>query len=104
MQKLRCPKCGCWSQVKHMESNAPKKRTKPKPKPHNPDGLTPAQVGKGWRLLDRNEVKNRDVESREIEAFVGFPKRYWNSNGWIGHEPSITYRTRLTRAELRRLS
>lgn len=70
---------------------------------HNPDGLTVAQVGDGYRLLDEDEVDERwkgTPVHREIEAW--FPWWWWDS-GWRGETKRITYRTKLSREELARL-
>lgn len=68
-------------------------------KQHNPDGLTPEQVGvsDGWRLLDEDEiVTGYRVAYRAIEIYA--------NNGWLdnasGNWRSVTYRTCLTREEL----
>jgi len=71
---------------------------------HNPDNLTPEQVGvsDGWRLLDEDEITDAADQIGGIEAFeLGA----WASNaphGYIGNVDGITYRTRLSRAELRK--
>jgi len=98
---------------------------KPKPTPHNPDNVTPAQLqqeisrdksprlpgenpvkfdkprkgGKRWRLLDVTEIKNRRL-SPHIECINEF--KHW-TNEWCGNSLTNTYRTRLTRAELAKL-
>lgn len=68
---------------------------------HNPDNLTPEQYGKaeGWRLLDEDEV------TKEGQPFIDVIARWSNkawSNGANGHWGNITYRTKLSRAELRK--
>lgn len=78
------------------------------PVQHNPNNLTPEQVGvsEGWRLLDRDEIimaydfcpllpQIEKWDSWEIE------NARWNFAGWCGAEPTLTYRTRLSRPELR---
>ena len=69
--------------------------------PHNPDHLTPEQVGvaQGWRLLDEDEV----VTSMRIQVFVceyWTALKYWTAHG-PGYHKDKTYRTPLTRTELR---
>lgn len=83
------------------------KATKKKPTPHNPDNVTPAQLNpkgdSGWRFLERDEIKRRQELSEHIEGWFA------NTDSWDGHLPLegcskvITYRTRLTRAELAKL-
>lgn len=67
--------------------------------PHNPDNLTPKQVGEGWRLLDDDEVIFSIQTLKEMEG--------WSSKlGWVdycvGNRKETTYRTRLSRDELRK--
>jgi len=76
-----------------------------KPAAHNPDQLTPEQVGvsDGYRLLDVDEIKDRQKMHIHIEARN---KRggYWlTSYRSFGNDPQITYRTRLTREQLAKL-
>jgi len=69
---------------------------------HNPDGLTPEQVGvsKGWRLLDADEIFGDSI--KEIESYGCLSERWHDDGREHGRMWSvITYRTRLTRAELR---
>lgn len=69
---------------------------------HNPKGLTVAQVGDGYRLLDEDEVDERwqgTPRHREIEAWF----QRWDGSGWRGDTEEITYRTKLSREELARL-
>lgn len=68
---------------------------------HNPDNLTDEQIGtdEGWRLLDEDEVIDGDFpELKDIEAWTS--DRKWESN-FYGATMIVTYRTKLTRAELR---
>jgi len=69
-------------------------------KGHNPDKLTVAQVGEGYRLLDKDEVighKNLPA-IKEIECYT--EEGQWEG-GYTGSTKNYTYRTKLTRAELR---
>lgn len=65
---------------------------------HNPDGLCPRQVGKGWRLLTREEVDHRnhlngDGEhvTREIQRHV---KGRWRAKECMGSDFAFAYRTK----------
>lgn len=72
---------------------------------HNLRGLTVAQVGAGYRLLDEDEVDGRHGNGPvhpEIEALVG-PDGTWDNSGWWGTLKYYTYRTKLSREELARL-
>lgn len=74
------------------------------PVQHNPDNLTPEQVGveDGWRLLDEDEVPEcQDMEYQGMQAWTG-PKglKTWNPD-YYGVLRHLTYRTRLSRPELR---
>ena len=68
-------------------------------KTHNPANLTPEQVGAegGWRLLDKDEIGhfNKDIEG--LERWDSG----WEDGPWAGTSNSRSYRTKLTRAELR---
>lgn len=75
-----------------------------KVQPHNPDNLTPEQVDikGGWRLLNKDEIG-------DIDDAVSFPISRWSGEvmGWLGGYgtatmPLKTYRTKLTREELRK--
>lgn len=73
------------------------------PVQHNPDNLTPEQVGveDGWRLLDEDEVPEcQDMEYQGMQAWTG-PKglKTWNPD-YYGVLRHLTYRTRLSRPEL----
>jgi len=65
---------------------------------HNPDNLTPEQVGVagGWRLLRQSEVKERENAVR----VQGWPIRRWVGGEWKASDPACTYRTRLPYGEL----
>lgn len=74
-------------------------------KTHNPDGLTPEQVGvtDGWRLLDEDEIiKHYVLNFFGIELWKCGRWDAANGNTWKGNSKTYTYRTRLTRAELRK--
>lgn len=70
---------------------------------HNPDNLTPKQYGavEGYRLLYADEIKDRQKEHEEIEAWGNWDK-YWDKS-YSGHSFRITYRTKLSREELAKL-
>lgn len=76
-------------------------------KPHNPANLSPEQVGvsEGWRLLDEDEVGESVHPTIGID-FLGYFEQW--QGAWYGDDPlnglcdDITYRTKLTRAELRK--
>lgn len=70
-------------------------------KPHNPDNLTPGQIGTqdGWRLLDRDEIiDDYPTSERVAEQWRG---SFWEE-GYYGVAQEYTYRTNLTREELRK--
>lgn len=77
-----------------------------KPTPHNPDGVTakqlnPTKRGKPWRFLDRNEVRKRaKTQQLQMWCIDQFMKEF----PCHGDSKCITYRTRLTRAELAKLT
>lgn len=66
---------------------------------HNPDKLTEEQVGvkDGWRLLESDEIVYYGVPHDSIQAW----QNTWDSSGWRGSDPSCTYRTKLSKHELR---
>jgi len=72
--------------------------------PYNPRELTPEQYGasEGYRLLDKDEIKYRVNPYKEIEAWDK------NDNRWdvefSGSSKANTYRTKLSREELAKLS
>lgn len=70
---------------------------------HNPDNLTPKQYGavEGYRLLYADEIKDRQKDHEEIEAWDIYDK-YWGKS-YLGHSFRITYRTKLSREELAKL-
>lgn len=67
---------------------------------HNPAGFTNAQVGEGFRLLDSDEFAEGVAVPRliQIEQWDGDG---WDSSEWCGACKEFTFRTRLSRAELR---
>ena len=73
---------------------------------HNPDNLTPKQVGvsEGYRLLDEDEIKDR-TSNLCIEKWVvtSFKNPYWDDSRYQGNDTYLTYRTRLSREQLARL-
>jgi hypothetical protein len=70
---------------------------------HNPDNLTPEQYGavEGYRLLDRDEIRDRVKPHGEIEQWLG--KRSWGGELCYGIDIYKTYRTKLSRKELAKL-
>jgi len=72
--------------------------------PYNPHELTPEEyeADKGYRLLDEDEIKYRVNSYKEIEAWDK------NDNRWdvefLGVSKVNTYRTKLSREELAKLS
>ena len=80
----------------------------PKELEHNPDGLTPEQygMGQGYRLLDKDEIlpaAGSKVRLPDLEEFQPGPfygHRCWEP-GVYGDSRAVTYRTRLTREQLR---
>lgn len=74
---------------------------------HNPDNLTPEQYGavEGYRLLYADEIKDRQKDHEEIEAWDIRDKywgKYWGKS-YFGHSFRMTYRTKLSRKELAKL-
>lgn len=70
---------------------------------HNPDFLSDEQVGvsEGWRLLDEDEITSRipDFSANKCDQWLSVSG--WTDGGY-GTLRDATYRTRLTRAELRK--
>lgn len=60
---------------------------------HNPDGLTVAQVGEGWRLLTENEIKERAFSDVCCEGWQSFYQD-WQTN-CLGVSFACTYRVRI---------
>lgn len=69
--------------------------------PHNPDGLTPSQIGvsEGWRLLEEDEVGQQFETIVPIQLWISNSRLWEPSDGWHGWMKQNTYRTRLTRAK-----
>lgn len=86
----RCPECGGAGRIKQ--------RLSPIAPGHNPDKLTVSQVGEGWRLLDGDEIKSRRIDTLKIERW--FLGRWDEGVECSGVSNMVTYRTRLSRAEL----
>lgn len=57
---------------------------------HNPDKLTPEQVGDGYRLLLESELWDRDEEKDFIHKWKHGGR--WDASGWGGGCGSFTYR------------
>jgi len=72
--------------------------------PHNPDNLTPEQIGvaEGWRLLDEDEIgpNNGKATCQPWLKPFGSNPGMWGNLNYVGQSPELTYRTRLTREEL----
>ena len=64
---------------------------------HNPDNLTPEQIGEGYRLLLKSEIKPRP-ENREINAWLGRFRRWTDHNDsmCVGSSQDLTYRVPLS--------
>lgn len=77
-----------------------KVQIEPSRKAHNPDGLSFKQVEAkdGWRLLNEDEIIFSDNTLEEIESWdiTG-----WDNGSFFGANQSMTYRTKLTREELK---
>lgn len=78
----------------------PKPKSKPKPcapnfglpkgvKPHNPDNLTPEQVGEGWRLMAASEIRESRDADYGIQCWLYGD---WDQTGWTGKATGFTYR------------
>lgn len=57
---------------------------------HNPDNITPEQVGEGYRLLLESELWNRDEENDFIHRWLN--RGGWDASGWVGGNKDFTYR------------
>lgn len=74
-------------------------------KQHNVDNLTPEQVGvaEGWRLLDEHEIYgNAPYLHVDVDDLEGWCHFWSTAPGWRGSNHGTTYRTKLTREELRK--
>lgn len=75
----------------------------PKELEHNPHNLTPEQYGKakGYRLLDKDEVgEDFGLSVVGLESYTPLGALAWRYPAY-GHDISISYRTKLTREQLR---
>lgn len=61
---------------------------------HNPDNLTPEQVGDGYRLLLPSEIKDRPL-THEIHCWFPRNKRWFGGVRWNGNNKECTYRVPL---------
>ena len=61
---------------------------------HNPDNLTPEQVGEGYRLLLKSELIHRDYRA-DIHCWLSLSKK-WETTGWIGQAEELTFRVPLS--------
>jgi len=71
---------------------------------HNPDSLTPEQWGEseGWRLLRVDEIMEEERGGLSCAPFSFWsPSRGWENGICYADSLVVTYRTKLTRAELR---
>lgn len=92
----------CKSSIKVVKLSCqivPQKKAKPKKynfglpagmTPHNPDNLTPEQVGEGFRLLAKEEIWNREDLLSDIEMWMPGAERW--SRGRAGCDMTRTYR------------
>ena len=76
-------------------------RTKPKPiapnkhEWHNPHGLTPAQVGEGFRLLLKEEIIPTWRIRQNIHCWDALTKNWDAVSDWLGSDEDKTYRVPL---------
>ena len=63
---------------------------------HNPDILTPEQIGEGYRLLLKSELGKQEEPHQEIEVWRAHPKK-WNKSkvGYFGDSCRVSYRVPL---------
>ncbi len=66
---------------------------------HNPDNLTEAQIGRGWRLLHVSELKRREP-TNAIQTWYRGAQEWEGKTRWEGRNPRNTYRTKLSPHEL----
>jgi len=71
---------------------------------HNPENLPldKVEVQEGWRLLDKDEIIDRQKGLPVIQFWSNHAK--WWISGAIGNDQVYTYRTRLSREQLRQLT
>lgn len=64
---------------------------------HNPDNLTPEQVGEGYRLLLKSEFGRQEEQHQEIETWLE-PRKEWHKSkiGYLGNSKFCTYRVPLS--------
>lgn len=66
---------------------------------NNPHNLTIAQIGMGYRLLDKSEIKHRSATLKIHNWYKGAGK--WNTTtAWEGYNELNCYRTKLNQEEL----
>lgn len=64
---------------------------------HNPDNLTPEQVGEGYRLLLKSEFGRQEEQHQEIETWLEHRKDWHKSKiGYLGTSKFCTYRVPLS--------
>jgi len=64
---------------------------------HNPDSLTPEQVGEGYRLLLKSEFGRQEELHQEIETWLQLRKDWYKSKiGYLGNSEFRTYRVPLS--------
>lgn len=69
-------------------------------KKHNPHNISPEELeeSEGYRLLDEDELVESLAYGDTVQAFDG---EKW-TGGWGGYKKDLTFRTKLTREELRK--
>lgn len=86
-----------------MESNTNENTNETRPK-HNPQNLSDEIIGTkdGWRLLDEDEVLENYPSPLPFLMEIEVRNFYYDfSKGYHGNDKTLTYRTKLSRAELR---
>lgn len=61
---------------------------------HNPDNLTPEQVGEGYRLLLEHEICESRPQDKHIQMWDTY-RKCWDGSGWKGDSKDLTYRVPL---------
>lgn len=69
-----------------------------KPEIHNPDGLIQEQVGEGYRLLFKHELKSRKL-TYAIQAWSYWGKCWTTDQPFVGSDPRFTFRVSLAEVE-----